>query len=776
MMRCVMALVLVMSAAAQGQAVRVRPVVPLKAEPFDLKDVRLLDGPFKRAMELDIRYLRSLPPDRLLHTFRITAGLKSSAEPLGGWEEPNSEVRGHFVGHYLTACARAYRATGDPVLKANADAVVAGMAECQAQFPSGYLSAFPETFFDRLEARQPVWVPWYTLHKVYQGLLDMHTLAGNTQAMGVLKKAAAWAIARTDRLSDEQLQRALDVEHGGINEVFANLYAVTGDKRYLRLSQRMNHMAVLGPLMKGEDRLTGLHANTQFPKVIGIARQYELAGDKALRSGAEFFWNVVTRERSYVIGGNSDGEVFSPKEELSRHIGNATTETCNTYNMLRLTRHVFAWNAEGEQADYYERALYNHILASQHPDTGMMNYYVPLRSGTSKAAKLPFGFSEPVNSFWCCTGTGVENHVKYGDSIYWREGNRGLFVNLFIASELDWNAKGLRVVQETRFPDEPRTRLTMRCQKPVTIAVHIRRPVWAGNGYRVTVNGQTVKSPVPSVHPGYFSIARQWRDGDVVAVETPMSLWTESFRDNPNKLAVLYGPLVLCGETTPGNDLSCIVGSREAALASLKPIEGRPLEFSAPASVFRLGYDDADGSVTFRPFFREHERASAVYWDVLDQATWHARVEEHRRELAELAALEARTVDMVKIGDADSERAHDLAGERTGSGPLGSHFWRHATDGGWFSYKLKVDPSSTQELVITLWGSDAGARTFDVIVDDRKLDTITLANNAPGRLFQRTIALPADLIAGKTAVTVRFQGHPGNFAGGVFGLRLVHSQ
>ncbi len=765
-----------MAMGAQSASVRVKPVVPLKAEPFDLKDVRLLDGPFKHAMDLDIRYLKSLPPARLLRNFRVTAGLPTDAEPLGGWEEPNCEVRGHFVGHYLTACAMAYRATGDTELKANADAVVAGMGECQARFPSGYLSAFPEAFFDRLEALQPVWVPWYTLHKVYQGLLDMHTLAGNAQAMSVLKKAADWAIARTDRLSDDQLQQVLNTEHGGINEVFANLYAVTGDKRYLRLSKRMNHMAVLGPAMRGEDRLTGLHANTQFPKFIGIARQYELTGDNALRSGAEFFWNVVTRERSYVIGGNSNGEAFSPREELSKHIGPTTTETCNTYNMLRLTRHVFSWNAEGEQADYYERALYNHILASQHPETGMMNYYVPLKSGSSKSAKTPFGFSEPFSSFWCCTGTGIENHVKYGDSIYWRQGNRGLFVNLFIASELSWGSRGIRVRQETRFPDEPRTKLILHCRRPTRLALHIRRPVWAGNGYRVTVNGQPVHSTVPSAHPGYFSVDRQWRDGDVVDVETPMTLWTEGFRDNPNRLAILFGPIVLCGETAPGSSVSCVVGSRDRALAAMSPVPGHPLEFAATASVFRTSFEPGSSEVRFRPFFREYERPYAVYWDVLDEAAWRARVSEYEREKAEIASLEARTVDRVEIGDPESERAHSLTGERTESGPLDNRRWRHATNGGWFSYTLRVDRSAPQQLAITLWGSDAGARTFDVMAEGRKLATITLANNDPGRFFTRYVDLPPDIIEGKDTVTIRFQAHPGNFAGGVFGLRIVRAK
>jgi len=751
----------------------VKPAVAFAAEPFDLRQVRPLDGPFKHAFDLDVAYLRSLPPERLLRNFRVNAGLPTTAEPLGGWEEPNCEVRGHFVGHYLSACARAVRATGDPVLKKNAHAVVAGMAECQARFPSGYLSAFPESFFDRLERLQPVWVPWYTLHKVYQGLLDMYAMTGNAQAMAVLEKACAWAIQRTDRLSDDQLQKVLNTEHGGINEVFANLYAVTGDKRYLKLASRFNHHAVLDPLARGEDRLTGLHANTQFPKVIGAARQYELTGDTSLRAAAEFFWSVVTRERSYVIGGNSDGEVFSAKEELSKHIGPASTETCNTYNMLRLTRHLFSWNARGEEADYYERALFNHILASQNPETGMMSYYVPLKTGCSKADKTPFGFSEPFSSFWCCTGTGVENHVRYGESIYWHDGLRALYVNLFIASELDWTEKGIKVRQTTRFPDEPATTLTFTCLRPVKLALRIRRPAWADDGYAVAVNG---KSAPASARSGFVAIERTWKTGDVVRISLPMRVWTEGFRDDPKKFAFLYGPIVLCGETDPGNVRAYVRATPAEAAETLKPVPGEALTFSAPGAVFRRGFGPGDTPVTFRPFFREYRRPVAVYWDSVDDDAWKRLSEEYKQEQARLRELAARTVDMVVIGDRASEAEHNLKGERTGDGPLGDRHWRHAVDGGWFSYDMKVEATGPQEVLVTFWGSDAGARTFDILADGVKIGTMTLANNAPGRFFDRAYPIPEEALRDKSRVTIRFQAGPGNFAGGVFGLRIVRAR
>jgi len=754
-----------------GSANAVKPVVRFQAEPFDLSQVRLLDGPFKHACDLDIAYLKSLPPDRLLHNFRVNAGLPSSAEPLGGWEAPDCEVRGHFVGHYLSACAMGYRATGDEQLKAHADAVVAGMAECQARFPSGYLSAFPESFFDRLERREPVWVPWYTLHKIYQGLLDMYTLAGNRQALDVLKKACGWAKQRTDRLSDEHLQRVLDTEHGGINEFFANVYAVTGDRQYLALAQRFNHHAVLDPLARGEDRLTGLHANTQFPKVIGVARQYAFTGNEDYRRAAEFFWKVVTGERSYVTGGNSNGEVFSPKEELSRHISTTTTETCNTYNMLRLTRHLFMWNPATEYADYYERALYNHILASQHPISGGMSYYVPLKTGSSRAAKTPFGYSDPFNSFWCCTGTGVENHVKYGDSIYWHEGTSGLYVMLFIPSELRWETRGVSIKQITRFPDEPGTRLEFACRKPVRLAVHVRRPAWVGEGFELRVNGKPARLGLRK--PGFVTVERTWSTGDTLTVALPMSVRVEAFRDNPRRFALLYGPIVLCTTTELGNGHAYALGEPAAVAATLRPVTDEPLAFEAPASVFRRSFGGNEGTIRFRPFFREYERPYVVYWDALSEADWNKLRDQYQAERARERDLEQRTVDKVLIGDASSESAHNLQGEKMGDGPFGDRHWRHAVDGGWFSYTLRVEPETPQDVILTFWGSDSGARTFDVIIDGRRVDTVTLANNAPERFFDRSYPLSPEQLRSKDRIVVKLQAHPGNFAGGLFGIRVV---
>lgn len=746
---------------------KVQPVIPLKAQTFRLEDVRLLEGPFKHAMELDRAYLLSLDVDRLLHNFRVNAGLPSSAKPLGGWEEPNCELRGHFVGHYLTACAMMYASTGDERLKDKGNAVVSGLAECQAKIGSGYLSAYPEEFIDRVEALKRVWAPYYTLHKIYAGLLDMYVYCDNQQALQVCEKFADWVISRNARLSDEQMQKMLGTEHGGMNEALANLYGLTGQQKYLKIAQRFNHMAVIGPASERQDKLTGLHANTQIPKFVGTARQYELTGQEWLKTASTFFWDTVVNERSYVIGGNSDGEGFSTKERLSEALGPNTTETCNTYNMLKLTRHLFCWKPRAEYADYYERALYNHILASQNPETGMMCYYVPLRSGSRKT------YSDPLNSFWCCTGTGIENHAKYGDSIYFHS-DTDLWVNLFIASELNWKAKGLKLRQETNFPDEGSSRFVFACENPVQLNLLVRHPYWSISGFQIRVNGQAISE---SSTPGsYASISRVWRSGDTVEIRMPFSLRTEGFRDNPRRIAFMNGPLVLCAEVDTKKGIPAVVAQESVVLGSLKPVAGKPSIFTGSPEVFRIPGQEEGPSITLEPFYKMHgDRHYVVYWDVFTPQQWQEKEQAYKAELIRENQLQARTVDQVRPGDRQNERDHNLQGEKTASGDFLDRRWHHATDGGWFSYDVKVLPDQPQELSVTYWGGDSGNRVFDILVDGVRIATERLENNRPGKFYDAVYPIPESLTKGKQKVIVKFQAHPGAWAGGVFGLRVLVS-
>ncbi len=746
---------------------KVRSVIPLQVRAFELNQVRLLDGPFKHAQELDRQYLLSLEPDRLLHTFRINAGLPSSAKPYGGWEEPNGELRGHFTGHYLTACAMMYAATGDEQLKARGRAVVIGLAECQAKSPNGYLSAYPESFIDRVEAQQRVWAPYYTLHKIYAGLMDMYVYCDDTQALDICKKFADWVIDRNAKLSDEQMQKMLGNEHGGMNETLANLYGLTGEKKYLDISLRFNHNALLLPAAEQRDNLTGLHANTQIPKFIGHARQYELTGRENLKTASLFFWDTVVNERSYVIGGHSDGEMFSPKERLSMAFGPSTTETCNTYNVLKLTRHLYCWDPQVRYGDYCERAIYNHILCSQNPETGMMCYYVPLRPGSHKS------YNTPTDSFWCCTGTGVENHAKYGDSIYFHDGEKKIYVNLFIPSELRWKDKGLTLRQETRYPDEQESQLILICEKPVELELQIRVPWWIEKGMEVSVNGSAAISVKDS--GGYAGVSRVWKTGDIVEIKMPFSLRTEGFGDNPNRLAFLYGPIVLAAETRPGETFPAVTGDLKSAIASLKPVAGKTCTFIAPQQIFHSVGQPQSKDFILEPFFRVHaNRSYTVYWDRMSPEQWQAKEKQLAEELAREKALKARTVDEVQIGREQNERDHNLQGQNTASGDFGNRRWRHADNGGWFAYDLKVLPDQPQELSVTYWGSDGGNRVFDILIDGVKLTTQRLQNNKPEVFYDQNYPLPETMTKNKSKITVRFQAQTRDAtAGGIFGLRIL---
>ncbi len=511
---------------------------PLLARPFDLNRVRLLAGPFLDALEVNRRFLLAQDENRLLHMFRITAGLPSTAEPLGGWEAPVNELRGHYLGHYLSALAKMSQSLGDADLKARGDRVVAELAACQQKIGNGYLSAFPEEFFDRLRDGKPVWAPFYTLHKIMAGLLDMHTLAGNAQALDVLQGMARWTGRWAQPLGDEHMARVLEREYGGMNELLYNLAAVTGRDSYRELAHRFDHERFFAPLAQGRDELKGLHANTNIPKVIGAARRYELTGEQRYRRIAEYFWREVTTQRAYCTGGTSNGEGWETEPGvLSTELSGYTQEDCTTYNMLKLTRHIFGWTADPACADYYERALFNGILGSQHPRDGEKLYYVNLAAGLWKL------FGTPTQDYWCCTGTMSEAFSQFGDSIYFHD-DAGVYVNLFIASELQWPERGVRLVQETRFPQEEGTTLRIQTGKPVRFALRIRVPYWTTGG-TAALNGHMLDGfAAPG---GYFVLDRTWRNGDTVAVKLPMSLHLHAMPDDPTLAAVMYGPLVLVG-------------------------------------------------------------------------------------------------------------------------------------------------------------------------------------------------------------------------------------
>ena len=514
-----------------------REVAPFEAVPFPMKNVRLGPGPFRAAAEANRRYLKTLPPERLLHTFRLTAGLPSSAEPLGDWEKPDCELRGHFVGgHYLSACALAFASSGDEDLKRNGDRMVAELAKCQTQHKNGYLSAFPQEYFDRLRDGVNVWAPFYTIHKIMAGHLDMYTLTGNEQALATSEKMAQWVRSWSDPLSEQQMQRVLLVEYGGMGEVLCNLYGVTGKGEYLNLAKRFDKKWFFDPLAAHRDELKGLHVNTHIPQVIAAARLYELTGDTYYWNIADYFWNEVTTERSYCTGGTSNFETWRTEPGvLSTQLSPHTTEDCCAYNMMKLTRHLFGWSPQARYMDYYERALFNHRMGTIDPQTGTTVYYLPLGNGYSKI------YAKPFDSFWCCNGTAAEEFAKLTDAIYFHEDN-AIFVNLYIASEVDWPERGIRVTQQTSFPEEQGTTLTITAAKLVDLNLKLRIPYWAKTG-GVKVNGQTVPA---FADPGSYLVLRgPWKNGDRIELSLPMHLHAAPMPDKQSLQAVMYGPLVM---------------------------------------------------------------------------------------------------------------------------------------------------------------------------------------------------------------------------------------
>jgi DUF1680 family protein len=525
---------------ATGAMPKGREVVPLQAVSFGMSNVRLGPGAFSSAAETNRRYLKTLPPDRLLHTFRLTAGLPTSAEPLGDWEKPDCELRGHFAGgHYLSACALSFASSGDEELKRNGDIMVAELAKCQAELKNGYLSAFPVEFFDRLRDGVNVWAPFYTIHKIMAGHLDMYLYAGNQQALDTVEKMARWVQSWTAPLSEQQMQRVLLVEYGGMGEVLCNLYGVTGNSEYLDLARRFDKKSFLDPLAAHRDELKGLHVNTHIPQVIAAARLYELTGDKRYWNISDYFWDEVTSERCYCTGGTSNLELWrSDPGVLSTQLSPQTSEDCCAYNMMKLTRHLFAWSPHAQYMDYYERTLFNHRMGTIDPDTGTTVYYLPLGNGYSKI------YAKPFDSFWCCNGTGAEEFAKLTDTIYFHDGD-SMFVNLFIASDMSWPEKGLRLTQQTSFPEEQGTTLLISAAQPVNVDLKLRIPYWAKTGI-VRVNGHVV--PAFADAGSYLIFRGPWKNGDRVELSLPMHLHAAPMPDKNTVQAVMYGPLVMAAK------------------------------------------------------------------------------------------------------------------------------------------------------------------------------------------------------------------------------------
>jgi DUF1680 family protein len=758
---------------------------PPVAVPFELADVRLLDGPFRDAMVRDQDYLLSLEPDRFLSRFRTEAGLPPKAPRYGGWESLG--VAGQTLGHYLSACSLMYASTGDGRFRDRATYIVDELALCQDHFNAGgYVGAIPDwkNAFGNLKARggrMIGWVPWYTLHKEMAGLRDAHLYCGNAKAEQVLVRLADWVGTAVAPLDDRQMQVMLETEQGGMAETLADVYALTGRQKYMDLARRFTHHAVIDPLAAGADQLDGLHANTQVPKLIGAERIFTLTGDDYFGRAAGFFWQTVTERRTFATGGNGDAEHFFDPARAAQHLTAGTAETCNVYNMLKLSHALFATDPRPDYADYVERALYNQILGSQDPRRGMVTYHQSLRPGGFKV------YSDPTNAMWCCVGTGMENHARYGESIYFHTpaaaAEPALWVNLFIPSQLTWAERGLTVRQETKYPDEPTTTLTITAEQPTELTLRLRVPDWLRGVPVLTVNGQP---QVVRPTDGLVAVKRTWKTGDVITYTLPMEVRVEPLEGSPDEVAFAYGPCVLAADmgtegldkvqfylrdentyvNAPTPPAPVVVGSAGQLAAGVEPVPGEPLTFRTHGIM-------RPADLTLRPYSRTHYVRYAVYFhDYADPADYdrHAAAVAAAAEAERQLAL--RTVDDVRPGEQQSEVNHHLSasGSRTGT-HLDRH-WRDAPAGGSFEYAVRVPTDGPAELRCTYWGDDAG-RQFDVLVDGQRVARESLTGAHPGEFFDAAYPLPVELTRGKSTVTVRFAPVGSSIAGGLFELRVL---
>lgn len=757
------------------------------AERFPLADVRLLDGPFLDAQNTNYNYLMSLEPDRLLAPFRREAGLAPRQPGYGNWE--SSGLDGHMGGHYLSAMSLMYASTGDTEVLRRLNYTIAELKACQEANGNGYIGGIPggaeawraiakgQLQADNFSVNGK-WVPWYNLHKLFAGLRDAYRYAGSEDARTMLIALSDWALEMTAALSDEQMQQMLRSEHGGMNEVFADVYQMTGERKYLVLAERFSHRAILDPLAKGEDRLTGLHANTQIPKVIGFERIGELTGQAHYLKAADTFWSTVRERRTVAIGGNSVKEHFHGEDDFAPMINEVEgPETCNTYNMLRLSQLLFNRDQQVRYGDYIERALYNHILSSQRPGGGFV-YFTPMRPNHYRV------YSQADKAMWCCVGSGIESQSKYGEFIYAHDGE-SLFVNLFAASTLNWRERGVRLTQRTRFPDQDSTRLTIDAGGAFTLK--LRYPAWVGKGrMQVRVNGKPV--PIAQEPGSYVSLRRTWRAGDRIDLRLPMTTTLEQMPDKSDYYAVLHGPIVLAAKTRlfadeqlnvladdsrmghiaqgrvcPSDAAPVFVSDTRDFAHRIRPVPGQPLTFTAHGLI--RGKDAA--TLRLIPFFRLHDSRYMLYWPYASpQGLAAKRLASSAADL-ERRAQDERTIDQVAPGEQQPESDHGYQAEGGDAGLALEGRWRHAS--GWFSYVLNDPRRQATLLRLTLSPHDAGRR-FDVEVNGRRVAELTLDARQDAGLYTRDLPLPAGL---GERLSVRFVARDGSLAGGLYGLRLL---
>ncbi len=765
-----------------------------------LKDVELLESPFFHAQNTNKNYLMSMDVEKLLAPFRREAGLPHK-ESYGNWE--SSGLDGHMGGHYVSALALLYASTNDQAVLKRLNYVISELKKCQDKLGTGYIGGIPDSkkMWEEI-ARGDIradnfstnerWVPWYNLHKTYAGLRDAYQYAGNKTAKKMLIRLSDWTLDLTNKLSAEQMQTMLRTEHGGMNEIFVDVADITGNKKYLALAKAFSHQAILQPLEKSQDKLTGLHANTQIPKVIGFKRYADATDNQAWSHAAAYFWDTVVNKRSVAIGGNSVKEHFHDTSDFSPMIHEVEgPETCNTYNMLKLTELLYL--SSGDKAapstkyvDYYERGLYNHILSSQHPRTGGFVYFTSMRPNHYRT------YSQVDDGMWCCVGSGLESQSKYAEFIYARDKKikqlPEIFINLFIPSRMELKKEGIYLTQKTTFPDAET--VTIVIDRAAHFRLQLRYPSWVAAGaLTLRVNGEAV---VVQQQPGEFiALDRRWKKGDSVELTLPMRTRLEKLPDGSNYYAILHGPIVLAAKSQPfvdekinyfaddsrmghvANGKICpleaapfLLGNTQEFISQLKPVPGKALTFNASGLINGKQVKDME----LIPFFRLHESRYVVYWpysksEDVAQARANAAVEEKAR-----IAVQERTIDQIAPGEQQPESDHFYKGELSEVGVYKGRHWRHSR--GWFSYSLNDKKKEAKTLKITYAGVDAN-RKFEIHLNGVKIANVNLSAQQED-FYTVDYLIPEGLRNGSGGkYTLKFIAQSGSTAGRVFGIRLM---
>lgn len=760
----------------------------IKARPLPLTDVRLTGGPLKHAQQLDAEYLLQLEPDRMLAFLRERAGLKPKAEGYGGWDGPGRQLTGHIAGHYLSAVSLMYAATGDERFKQRADYMVAQLKEVQDAQGDGYIGAlmdgkgvdgkkrFEDLGKGDIESGgfdlNGLWSPWYVEHKIFAGLRDAYRYTGNKLALEEEVKLAGWVGSILDKLDDQQIQKMLNTEFGGMNEVLADLYADTGDNRWLKLSDKFEQRAMIDPLADKDDILGGKHGNTNIPKLYGSLVRYVYTGNELDERAAKFFWDAVAEHHSFATGGDGKNEYFGARDKMADMIDGRTAETCNVYNMIKFSRTMFAVQPDVKYADFHERALFNHILASQDTKDGRVSYMVPVGRGVQHE------YQDKFEDFTCCVGTGMESHALHAYGIYFEEGDK-LWVSLYAPTTVDWRSHDTKLEMQTGFPLGDNATLKIVSGDAKKFTLELRRPYWAGEGFTVKVNGQPLTSlPKPD---SYVEITRTWKPGDSVSLELPKRLHTDPLPDDNNRIAVLWGPLVLAGDLGPEikygrhsdeqpqplPDAPALVAPEELVSKWLRPVAGDP-------GTFRTTNVGLKTDITFKPFYELSERRYAIYWDMFTPAEWKVKEADYKAEQEKEKKLQAATVAFAQPGQMQSERDYAEQGEDTKPLQIEGHYGRAAQK--WFSFDLPVESNHPMKLIVTFSNEAWKPATVNVLVDGKKVGEQHIDHKSPEQPLKFSdvaYELPPDLVKDKKKVTVRFEGENGSGVPGIFGIRMV---